>query len=228
MHGPRGVGVAVSVDGEVIAVDVRPFNKQPLLMRPRPCPRARISAWRRTWRICRSGGQSQLNARQSQIYARPARRGRGRNCRRWGDRRRGVPLRHGHDGQHRGMVRPQVRGVVDPGAPSMCTNLGCCARISVRRRLWRLCRSGRQSQTNARQSQIRARPRLRLRVAGWSARPGHVSRAHQVSPGTSGESGHVGPGSSGGSGHVRWVRDRQVGPGTSGGSGHVGPAGPVR
>ena len=70
VHGPRGVGVAVIVDGEVVAVDVRPFNKQPLLMRPRPCPRARISAWRRTWRICRSGGQSQTNARQSQIYAR--------------------------------------------------------------------------------------------------------------------------------------------------------------
>ena len=142
-------------------------------------------------RMRRSGGQGQLNARQSQIYARPARRGRGRNCRRWGDRRRGVSLRHGHDGQHRGMVRPQVRGVVDPGAPSMCTNLGCCARISVRRRLWRMRRSRRQSQTNARQSQIRARPRLRLRVAGWWARPGHVSRARQVGPGSSGESGDV-------------------------------------
>ena len=43
MHGPRGVGVAVIVDGEVTAVEVCPFYKESLLLRPQPCRRARSS-----------------------------------------------------------------------------------------------------------------------------------------------------------------------------------------
>ena len=43
MHGPRGVGVAVIVAGELTAVEVCPFYKESLLLRPQPCRRARSS-----------------------------------------------------------------------------------------------------------------------------------------------------------------------------------------